>query len=185
MPRKRRPSPCRASSASRNNAVATGCFFARFHATFINSKPTGVGACKRWLSISSITSSAPGSAKAITANAEASTTLSAIAHLADDVDRAFTRGQVQPFDALEDLAHGDRGHVVGRPLDEIEQLALERPAVARGAFAQPFDHPFGDVLAGKTDSHDGFHNSTKMEPQEYLSRRIRLRAPLGGMASRR
>src|SRR5438067_226068 len=178
MPRKRRPIPCSTSSASRNNAVAIGCFFARFHATFINSKTTSVGACKRWPSISSITSSAPGSAKAIAANAEASTTLSAIAHLADDVDRAFARGQVQAFDALEDLAHRDGGHVVDRPLDEIEQLALERPAVEPGALAQPFDHAFGDVLDRKGHSHDGFHNSTKMEPRTSQAGPVRLPSPL-------
>src|SRR4051812_22088281 len=153
MPRKRSPSPWSTSSASTKRAEAAGWRRERFHATFISSNTTRDGACSRWPSISSITASAPGSANAIAASADASTTLSGIAHLADDVRGALARGEVQLPDPVEHLARGDRGHFVRRALDQIEQLALQRSAVAHRAGAQPFDYFVRHVFDGETGGH--------------------------------
>src|SRR5712692_4586019 len=80
------------------------------------------------------------------ARADASTTLSGIAHLADDIRRALAHRQIQFLDALEHVASGDRGHFVGGALDEIKKLPLQRPSVARGPLTKPFDHVCGHVL---------------------------------------
>src|SRR5262245_14788893 len=130
MPRKRSRRSSRTSSAFRNSLAAAGCFLDRFQATFINSNSMSVGAWRRWPSIASITRSASGSANASAAIAEASTTLSAIAHLADDIHGALALGELPPPGALVDLARGDRGNVAHRLFDDGEQLALQRPAVA-------------------------------------------------------
>src|SRR3954463_6912520 len=100
-----------------------------------------------------MTASAPGSAKAIAASADASTTLSGIAHFANDVGRALTRGQVQLPDPIEHLSRGDRRHFVGGALDEIEQLALQRSAVAHRPRAQPLEHIVRHVLDRQAGSH--------------------------------
>src|SRR5579872_1975703 len=98
-------------------------------------------------------SSAPGSANAIIASAEVSTTLSAIAHLAHDRRGALAGRKLQRLDPLEDIARRHRGDFVGGALHQIEELALERAAVPRGAGAQALDDVVGDVLDGEARRH--------------------------------
>src|SRR5262245_47044415 len=102
-----------------------------------------------------MTPSASGSANAMAASAEASMILSAIAQLADDIDRAFARGKVEAPDAVEDLPRRDGGHVVGRGFDEREQLSLERATIPLRAGAQAFHHIDGNVLDREAHGRHG------------------------------
>src|SRR5262252_9271254 len=102
-----------------------------------------------------MTCSAPGSANAMAASADASMILSAIPQIADDIDRSFTRGQVEALDALEDLPRRDGVHLVGRTLDQREQLALERSAVSFRARTQPLHDFDGNVLDREAHGRHG------------------------------
>src|SRR4051794_938351 len=117
-----------------------------------------------------MTASAAGSAKASAASADASITLSGIAHVANDRRGALAGGQLQVPDPLVHLARRNRGHFVRGLLDEIEQLALERSTVARRAGAQPLHHLIGHVLDRQADSHNNGSNIAPNRNQGYLVR---------------
>src|SRR5258706_10046920 len=105
--------------------------------------------------MASITRSAPGSANASAAIAEASMTLSGIAHLTNNIDRRGSLGQVAALRALVEFARGQHGRFIGGPFDQVEQLALERTPVALRPLTEAFDDCFGNILDGKTRGHDG------------------------------
>src|SRR5436190_8405310 len=141
------------SSDSRNRAVAAVCFRARFHTTFISSKASNSGACRRWPSISSRTRPAPVSANTSAAMADASITLSRIAHLADEIHRARSFRQIQFLDPFVHVPGREEGGFLCGALDNIEQFTLERPPVSFCALPKTVNDRLGHVLDGEADGH--------------------------------
>src|SRR5581483_3067270 len=144
------------SSASARSPARSGNWRARFHAACASSNSSSAGACRRWPATASRTERAARSSKASAAIADASMTLSGIPGFSDDVDgpRSALR-QLQALDAAVHLVDAQRRRLVGRALDDVEQLALERALVVRRAIAQPLDDPVGHVLDREADRHDG------------------------------
>src|SRR5438270_8295946 len=122
------------SSASMVRAAVAGSARAFLHAAFITSNGSNSGECRWCPAISERIRSPSGSPNTTAHIADASTTLSGIAHLADDVDRSRTAWQLEPLRPLVHLPKRQRRNVFSRLLDDREQFALQRPAIAGRPF---------------------------------------------------